>query len=252
MVKDELFVWDYSRSTVLCYSLPSGAYKRGKRLDFHANSTVNSMDCFNDSILVFYTNQVYEETRPDVFPHLHTLSLDFSTISELWSEKFTNINDLDEESFLSAEVSTYVKDGNLYIWDNTSIDNTVFYLNDSMQRVPAYKFFLGKYDSKGREPSAGEKKFKICDIKETDRFLFIGGTFAGGYQHILYDKITKKSANVALRTKALPIHFNDDEDGGNPFWPNGYVSRNIFHCFFSPPDWEGNFSTGKMPQNIKR
>jgi hypothetical protein len=231
IVKDELYVWDPDLSVVFCYDLQTGVYMRKKRLEFY----VNRMSCFNDSILVFYTSYpVYEENPPENFPHLHTLSLDFSTICDLWTEKFTN--DVDEESRFSTYVYTYIKDGNLYIWDNTSIDNTVFYFDKNMKRIPAYRLFLGQYDAKGKEPSMSANKFKPIKVIETDNFIFIEGLFYGTnkfyVKYILYDKSTKTSRNVALRTDSLYIKFHDHSNNNIPFWPDGYVSQNVLYSYF--------------------
>jgi hypothetical protein len=231
IIKDEVFVWDADLNFVLCYDLQTGRYERKKRLEF----SVYSMDCFNDSVLLFYTSySFYEEHSPENIPHLHTLSLDFSTVRDLWDEKFTN--NIDIESRLSTSVYTYMKDGNLYIWDNTSIGNTVFYLDKEMKRIPAYRLFLGKYDAKGKEPSMNAKKFKPEKIIETDNFMFIEGLFYVEdkfyVKHILYDKTARKSKNVIIRTDSLNIKFKEHANNNIPFWPDGYVSQNVLYSYF--------------------
>jgi hypothetical protein len=229
IIGDEIFVWDADINVVLCYDLQTGRYKRKKRLEF----SVYSMDCFNDSVLVFYTSySFYEENPHKNFSHLHTLSFDFSTVRDLWNEKITN--NVDEESRFNASVYTYMKDGNLYIWDNTSIGNTVFYFDKEMNRIPAYKLFLGKYDAKGKESYT--QKFKPEKIIETDNFMFIEGLFYETdkfyVKYILYDKATKKSKNVIIKTDTLDIKFYEHSNNNIPFWPNGYVSQNILYSYF--------------------
>jgi hypothetical protein len=229
IIKDEIFVWDADLNIVLCYDLQTGRYERKKHLEF----SVYSMDCFNDSVLVFYTSYPYrEENPPENFSHLHTLSLDFSTVCDLWNEKITN--NVDEESRYNSSVDTYMKNGNLYIWDNTSIGNTVFYFDKEMKRIPAYKLFIGKYDAKGKESYT--EKFKPEKIIETDKFMFIRGLFYETdkfyVKHILYNKATKESKNVHIRTDTLDIKFYEHSNNNIPFWPDGYVSQNVLYSYF--------------------
>jgi hypothetical protein len=228
IVKDELFVWDYSLSAVLCYDLQTGIYKRKKHLELY----VNSMNCFNDSILVFYTSYPRYELNPsENFPHLHTLSLDFSTTCDLWTEKFTN--DVDEESRVYTNVYTYIKDWNLYIWDDTSIDNIIYCLDKNMKIKPVYKLFLGKYNTDGKYPSMDAKVFKPAEVIKTDRYLFVTGLhIMGSYKRILYDKTTGESKYPFFKTDSLQINFLDDNIAKLPFWPDGYVSQNTFYSFF--------------------
>jgi hypothetical protein len=147
---------------------------------------------------------------------------------------------LKREFFYEGRVSTYMRNGNMYIWDSNL--DTIFYLDNNFEIKPAYQFFLGRHslseESKYNiryDDYMKDNEFMITKLMETDRFFFIEGLFGRRYaRNILYDKTTKKSRNIIFNLDIHDAGFHNDIDGSIPFWPKGYASQNVLYDYISP------------------
>jgi hypothetical protein len=135
MVSDELFIWDLMLNKTFCYDLRTGKCLRIKEHE----AIPCSMDCFNDSILVYYYSLPRDED-PEKFTHIRTLSLNFEVTNEFWHEKFQSFIEIAEEDY---SVNTYSNDGNIYVWDSNVENGIIFCMNKDFKKVPAYQFFIG-------------------------------------------------------------------------------------------------------------
>jgi hypothetical protein len=225
LVNDELFVWDRSLNKTFCFDLHTGKCLRTKKHDMEPCS----MDYFNDSILVYYYS-FPTSGDPQKFAHIQTLSLDFETANEYWHEKFQSHIEI---MYGDYSVSTYLKDGNLYVWDSNVENGTVYYLDKNFKKNPAYQLYLGKYNS--YKKSSGDR-YEMFIVRETDRFLFIGGILFEKRHavRILYDKTTGKSKNIIFNLEFNDWGFHNDIDGSIPFWICGYIAQNILYDFITP------------------
>ncbi|MDR2382748.1 MAG: 6-bladed beta-propeller [Prevotellaceae bacterium] len=77
LINDELFIWDLMLNKTFCYDLRTGKCLRIKAHE----ATPCSMDCFNDSVLVYYYSFPRGED-PKKFTHIRTLSLNFEVANE--------------------------------------------------------------------------------------------------------------------------------------------------------------------------
>jgi hypothetical protein len=130
-------------------------------------------------------------------------------------------------------VSTYLKDGNIYVWDSNVESGTVYYLNKNFEKIPAYKIYSGKYNA--YKKSSGDR-YEMFIVRETDRFIFIGGIlFEERYSvRILYDKTTGTSKNIIFNLEFNDWGFHNDIDGSIPFWICGYESQNVLYDEITP------------------
>jgi hypothetical protein len=225
LVGDKLFVWDSDKSTIFCYNLTTGRCMYEKRYSYEELSPA-AMKCVKDSTLVFYCPYPSWGTDPVNFFHLHTLSSDFVVETGLHPGKFREPI-TDDEYYSRIRICTYIKDGNLHFWQNNN-NNVILRITDSLQIVPKYRLFLGKYDPGEKIDKRGNNKFEIIDIQESDNFLFITGILDQKYsRHIVYDKTAKKSRNAYFNNKIVSdldvdwfdYGFHNDIDGSIPFWP---------------------------------
>jgi hypothetical protein len=225
LVNDEFIFWDRYLNKTFCFDLHTGKCLRTKKHDMKPCS----MDYFNDSILVYYYSL---PTSGDLqkFAHIQTLSLDFETTNEYWHEEFQSFEEIREENY---HVSTYSKDGNIYVWDSNVESGTVFYLDKNFQKNPAYQLYSGKY--KNFQKKSGER-YEIFDVMEIDRFLFFDGILFEKRHNrkILYDKITGKSKNIFFKLEGPDGGFHNDIDGSIPFWTCGYISQNVLWDVITP------------------
>lgn len=227
LVKDELFVWDKLLNKTFCYDLHTGKCLRTKKHD----AKPCSMDYFNDSILVYYYS--FPESNQEIFAHIHTLSLDFETENKYWHEEFPFSPKIMEIMDGDYSVSTYLIDGNLYVWDSYIESGTVFYLNKNFEKVPAYWISTGKYNAYGR--TSGER-YEMFIVRETDRFIFIGGIFfeSRHARRILFDKATGECKNIIFNVEFNDWGAHNDIDGSIPFWICGYISQNVLYDYITP------------------
>ncbi|MDR1339890.1 MAG: 6-bladed beta-propeller [Prevotellaceae bacterium] len=229
LVNDELFIWDIGLNATLCYDLHTGKCLRVKK---HDSYDIRSMKNFNDSLLIYYYGLPEREDLKE-FYHIQTLSLDFENIDMLWHEKMKlplRSEQIDENY---RRVCTYLKDGIFHVLDPNVDDETVFYMDRKLEKIPAYKLHSGKYNAYGK--SSGEK-YDIYSIKETDRFLFVNGGLREKRhaRRILYDKTTGKSRNIIFNLDFNDWGFHNDIDGSIPFWPSGYACDNILFDHITP------------------
>jgi hypothetical protein len=229
---DNLFLWDNNMS-MLCYDLKTGKCLRKKYYDseyetgyFHPAA----IGCIGDSLLMFYTMCPFPGVDPKGFSHLHVMNYDFTvTYNACLSNKYTAT--VTEEEFNNIRIYNYIKDGYMHIWRND--DGIIYRITDSLEVIPEYKLFLGRYDPIGKSNNFGDRKFMIIGIQETDRFFFITGIFNYEYAKcIVYDKITKKSKSL-LYVENYGNAFHNDIDGSIAFWPQGYVSKNVLYGYNS-------------------
>jgi hypothetical protein len=231
-VNKELFVWDAHSNTTFCYDLQTGKCIRTQKHKF----IPNSIEYFNDSLLVYYCSMPPYPCIP--FSRLHFLSPDFRISDSMWYD--TEYSALKREFFDEGRVNTYIRDRNMYIWDS-NID-TVFYVNECFERKPGYQFFLGRHalpeDDKYNIHYVDYMKDDECmitKVMETDRFFFIEGLLGGRYaKNILYDKATKRSRDIIFNLDLHDAGFHNDIDGSIPFWPKGQVSQNVLYDYISP------------------
>jgi hypothetical protein len=237
LTDDKLFVWDSDKRTVFCYSLATGKCMNQKYYSYEELNPI-AMKCIKDSILIFYSPYPNLGENPENFFHLHTLSFDFAVENNLYPGNFKEPI-TDEKHHDRMRMCTYIKDGNLHLWQNNH-NNVVLRITDSMQIVPKYKLFLGKYDPGEEIDKPGDKKFQIFDLDESDNFLFITGLFDQKYaRHIVYDKTTKRSRNAFFNKEIVydldvdwfDYGFHNDIDGSIPFWPEvkGHVFGKQYH-----------------------
>jgi hypothetical protein len=185
------------------------------------------MSCFNDSLLIYYCSVPTGEA-PENFFHLHTLSLDFERKDSLWLQDFSHNKEISDE----GRVSTYIKDGNFYVWDS-NIDMIVS-LNSQFEKTPEYKLYLGKYASDSFEETKNNH-YIVTYVKETRKFFFIEGIFNNRYsKKILYNKETGESKNIIFNFDFHDWGFHNDLDGSIPFWLQGSVSENVLFDFINP------------------
>jgi hypothetical protein len=225
-VNDEFFVYDLNMDRTLCYSLHTGQCLRTRKNNY--NAPPQQLWCFNDSVLVYYYSIPTTED-PATFAHIKVLSLDFETENELWHEKFQSVPDTENKTYEPPERAiTYLKDGNIYMLDTNIDDEMVYCVNKNFEKIPAYRIPLGK-NSKG-------KKYKIYNMIDTDRFVFIVGALLPNqyYRSILYDKTTGKSKHI-ISDFGPPWGFHNDIDGSIPIWPRKTASRNVLLDVISPP-----------------
>jgi hypothetical protein len=233
IVTDEkLFVWDLHLNTTFGYDLHTG-----KSIKTLTHKFIPAgMEYFNDSLLAYYCSMPPYPGVP--FSRLHFISPDFEKSDSMWYD--TEYSALKRDFFYEGRVNTYLRNGNMYIWDS-NID-TVFYLNNNFEKKPGYKFFLGRHalpeDDKYNSNyvnSMKDDEFMITRIMETDRFFFIEGLFGRRHaKNILYDKTTKKSRDIIFNLDLHDIGFHNDIDGSIPFWPKGQVSQNVLYDYISP------------------
>jgi hypothetical protein len=232
VVNKELFIWDAHLNTTFCYNLQTGKCVRTlphKFIPF-------SMEYFNDSLLIYYCSMPPYPGVP--FSRFNFISLDFGKSDSMWYD--TKYSALKKEFFDEGRVNTYMRNGNMYIWDSNL--DTVFYLNNHFEKKPGYQLFLGRHalpeDDKYNIhyiDSMKDDEFMITKIMETDRFFFIEGLFGRRHaKHILYDKTTKKSRDIIFNLDLHDTGFHNDIDGSIPFWPKGYVSQNVLYDYISP------------------
>jgi hypothetical protein len=223
---DNLFIWDYDKYTLFRYDLNTG-----KRLyEKHYSNTFNphAIKCIGDSLLICYSPCPSPDSTLKNFYHLHTLNFDFTIVNDLQKGNFTEQFSWDEYGNIQdGGTCTYIKDDNLHVYMRDK--NTVYRVTDSLEVIPAYELFLGKYTT-NKTPERGGYKFNIIGVHESNRFLFITGIFNEEYAKcILYDKTTAKSKNIIYNLDFHDVGFHNDIDGSIPFWPEGYVSKNILY-----------------------
>jgi hypothetical protein len=231
-INGKLYVWDIHLNATLCYNLQMEECVISQKHKF----IPSTLKLFNDSLLVYYCSM---PPYPGVaFSRLHFFSLDFEKSDSIWYD--TEYSALKREFFDEGRVNTYMKNGNMYIWDSNL--DTVFYLNKHLERNPGYQLFLGRHalseDNKYNIHYVDYMKddeFMITKVMETDKFFFIEGLFGRRYaKRIMYDKATKKSRDIIFNLDLHDAGFHNDIDGSIPFWPKGYVSQNVLYDYISP------------------
>jgi hypothetical protein len=226
LVSNELFVWDLMLNKTFCYDLQTGKYLRVKEHE----ATPFSMDCFNDSILIYYYS--FPRGGEDIknFTHIRTLSLDFEVTNEFWHEEFQSVMEIEEDDY---QINTYSNVENIYVWDSNVENGIIFSMNKNFEKVPAYQLFFGEKYTLGRNIS---KKYQLSKVIETDIFLFFNIILMEERysKRILYNKTTRKSKDVIFNLEFHDWGFHNDIDGSIPFWPKGKVSQNILYDYIIP------------------
>jgi hypothetical protein len=237
LVNDELFIWDLHLNSSLCYDLHTGKCLRVKKHDYY---DLRDMMSFNDSLLIYYYGLPEREDLKE-FYHIQTLSFDFENTGMLWHEKTKLPLESEQGGENYRRVCTYLKDGGFHVLDPNIDNETVFYMDKKLEKIPAYKLYSGKYNAYSK--SSGEK-YDIHSIKETDRFLIVNGTLREKRhaRRILYDKATGKSRNIIFNLEFNDWGFHNDIDGSIPFWPGGYAYDNVLYDDISPERLKGLMS----------
>jgi hypothetical protein len=228
---DKLFLWD-SKMSMLCYDLKTGGCLHEKYYNSEYETgyfNPATIGCLNDSLLVYYTAYPFPDIDPKGFSHLHVTNYDFTVTYNVYSDKYTT--PISGNEFNDIQICQYIKDGYMHIWRND--DGIIYRITDSLEIIPVYKLFLGRYDLIGQSNNFGDRKFLITDIQESNNFFFITGIFNHDYTKcIIYDKITKKSQSL-IYDDDYGDNFHNDIDGSIGFWPLGYASENVLYNYAS-------------------
>jgi hypothetical protein len=190
------------------------------------------MDCFNDSILIYYYSFPRGEEDIRDFTHMRTLSLDFEVTNEFWHEEFQSVMETVEDDY---QINTYSNVENIYIWDSNVENGIIFRMNKNFEKVPAYQLFFGEKYTFGRNIS---KKHLLSKVIETDIFLFFNIILMEKRysKRILYNKTTRKSKDIIFNLDLHDWGFHNDIDGSIPFWPKGKISQNILYDYITPEE----------------
>lgn len=177
-------------------------------------------------ILDYYTFTIIDQTG-NIENHL---------LKQNWEEKIEK----NDEIGLSNIASFYFLGDTLSYWEFQY--DTIYRIFDSNKILPKYYVDLGK-DKLPREMlltsklKESKRKINNYDILygfiETQKYIFFKISNKNKLTHILYDKITKSAKNIRHGNTIDKFSFENDIDGGLPFWPDGIAGKDrAFSLFY--------------------